>query len=75
LHDMAVTQRGWTLDVLNVVRHIISEGRAPRDPNVGRMGARRTRSSDSFTTADAHAFTRDLEVLADGHHASRHFEG
>jgi len=43
LKDISVTQRGWTLDVLNIVRRIVSvsatlrrdesEGRAPRDPN------------------------------------------
>ena len=33
LKDISVTQRGWTLDVLNIVRRILSEGRAPRAPN------------------------------------------
>jgi type II restriction enzyme len=70
LKDISVTQRGWTLDVLNVVRRLVnSEGRAPRDPNIGKMGARITRPSDSFTTADVYAFTRELEKL---HPDNRH---
>jgi hypothetical protein len=83
LKDIPVTQRGWTLDVLNIVRRLVSvsaslpsshcfaetsrrdesEGRATRDPNIGKMGARITRPSDSFTTADVFAFERELEKL------------
>ena len=69
LKDISVTQRGWTLDVLNIVRRLISEGRALRDPNFGKMGARITRPSDSFTTADVYAFERELEKL---HPDNRH---
>jgi type II restriction enzyme len=90
LKDIPITQRGWTLDVLNVVRRI-SEGRAPRDPNIsGQSGTRdhdsrsdhpclgnhlvaglgsQTRPSGEFTTADAYAFTRELEKL---HPDNRH---
>ena len=51
LKDISVTQRGWTLDVLNVVRRLVSEGRAPRAPNISnqsgtRLGTRGTRPSD-----------------------------
>jgi type II restriction enzyme len=74
LKDISVTQRGWTLDVLNVVRRLVSvsaplqrdesEGRAPRDPNISdQMGRRGTPPSDSFTTADVYAFERELEQL------------
>jgi type II restriction enzyme len=69
LKDISVTQRGWTLDVLNIVRRLVSDGRAPRDPNFGKMGARITRPSDSFTTSDVYAFTRELERL---HPDNRH---
>jgi type II restriction enzyme len=70
LKDIPITQRGWTLDVLNIVRRLVnSEGRAPRDPNIGKMGARITRPSDSFTTADVYAFERELEKL---HPDNRH---
>jgi len=68
LKDISVTQRGWTLDVLNIVRRI-SEGRAARDPNSGKMGRHGTPPSDSFTTADAYAFTHELEKL---HPGNRH---
>jgi len=59
--------------VLNSVRRLVSvsaslrrdesEGRAPREPNSVKMGRRVTPPSDSFTTADADAFIRELEEL------------
>ena len=48
LSEISVTQRGWTLDVLNAIR---------------RLG------KTEFTTADAYAFTRELEQL---HPDNRH---
>ena len=48
LENISVTQRGWTLDVLNAVR---------------------TLGKSEFTTADAYAFTRELERL---HPDTRH---
>ena len=70
LKDISVTQRGWTLDVLNAIRRLVSEGRAPRDPNFsGQSGTRITRPSGEFTTADAYAFTREVEKL---HPDNRH---
>jgi len=70
LKDISVNQRGWTLDVLNIVRRVVSEGRALRDPNISnKSGARGTRPSDSFMTADAYAFTRELKKL---HPDNRH---
>jgi len=71
IREIKTTQRGWTLDVLNIVRRLVnSEGRAPRDPNISdKMGRRGTPPSDSFTTADAYAFTRELEKL---HPDNRH---
>ena len=69
LKEIGVKERGWTLDVLNAVRRLVSEGRAPRAPNFGKMGRRVTPPSDSFTTADAYAFTHELEQL---HPDNRH---
>jgi hypothetical protein len=80
LSEISVAQRGWTLDVLNIVRRLVSvfatlrrdesEGRAPRDPNFsGQSGTRITRPSGEFTTADAYTFTRELEQL---HPDNRH---
>jgi type II restriction enzyme len=80
LKDISVTQRGWTLDVLNVVRRLVSvsaplqrdesEGRAPRDPNFpGQSGTRITRPSDTYTTTDVYAFESELEKL---HPYNRH---
>jgi hypothetical protein len=67
LKEISVTQRGWTLDVLNIVRRI-SEGRATRVPNISgqsgtQLGTRITRPSDTFTTAEVYAFERELEKL------------
>ena len=78
--EISVIQRGGTLDVLNIVRRIVSvsarlrrdksEGRAPRDPNISHKSGRRgTPPSDSFTTADDCVFTRELEQL---HPDNRH---
>ncbi len=53
LSEISVAQRGWTLDVLNAIRRLVSEGRAPRDLNFsGQSGTRITRPSGEFTTAD-----------------------
>ena len=65
IREIKTAQRGWTLDVLNIVRRLVnSEGRAPRDPNISdQMGRRGTPPSDSFTTADVYAFERELEPM------------
>jgi len=68
---ISVKQRGWTLDVLNIVRRIVSEGRVARVPNqtgksgtqLGTRGTRPSDSSDEFTNADVYACTRELERL------------
>ena len=61
LKEISATPTRLTLDVLNIVRRIVSEGRAPRDPNFSDdMGRRGTPPSDSFTTSDTYAFTREL---------------
>ena len=65
IREIKTAQRGWTLDVLNIVRRLVnSEGRAPRDPNFsGQSGTRVTRPSGEFTNADAYAFERELAEL------------
>src|SRR5208283_3715149 len=69
LKDIPIQMRGWTLDVLNIVRRLVSEGRASRVPNSEKMGRRGTPPSDSFTTAEVYAFERELEQL---HPDNRH---
>jgi hypothetical protein len=55
LKDISVTQRGWTLDVLNIVRRLSLTRPAGHPlPSDGR---------GTFTTADAYVFTRELEKL------------
>jgi hypothetical protein len=76
LKEISVKQRGWTLDVLNAIRRLgktdlsrlgngernLAESKGPRGPS------ERARESQ-FTTADAYAFTRELEKL---HPDNRH---
>ena len=73
LTDISVTQRGWTLDVLNVVRRLCEVGTARcavRAPSGRKISAalppgtsQRDVPTNTFTTADAYAFTRELEAL------------
>jgi type II restriction enzyme len=61
LKEISITQRGWTLDVLNIVRRLSLTRPAGHPlPSDGR---------GAFTTADAYAFTRELEKL---HPDNRH---
>jgi hypothetical protein len=68
LKDISVAQRGWTLDVLNIVRRLV-ESRRRGDESLKSTGQpeslRLLTSSptNDFTTADAYAFTRELEKL------------
>jgi len=72
LKDISVTQRGWTLDVLNIVRRLVdSRRRGDESGDVTGKGTRLLTSAPTgeFTTADAYAFTRELEKL---HPDNRH---
>jgi type II restriction enzyme len=66
LKDISVTQRGWTLDVLNIVRRLCEVG-TPRRGVRGRLGP--AVPTNTFTTADVYAFERELEKL---HPDNRH---
>jgi type II restriction enzyme len=73
LKDISVTQRGWTLDVLNAIRRLgktdlsrlgngernLAESKGPRGPS------ERARASQ-FTTTDVYTFERELEPLHPG---------
>ena len=79
LKDIGVKERGWTLDVLNVVRRLCEVGtvgsavRAPSGRNfpaaLPPVTSQRDVPTNTFTTADAYAFTRELERL---HPDNRH---
>jgi len=87
LKDISVKQRGWTLDVLNIVRRLVEErelsqlaacgrtGGASDNLNAGLAGdALRfgtNRAPSEFTNEEIYAFTRELEAIADGHHKIR----
>jgi type II restriction enzyme len=66
LKEIGVKERGWTLDVLNIVRRI-SDGRdgALRRPR----SSQRDAPTNTFTTSDVYAFERELEKL---HPDNRH---
>jgi type II restriction enzyme len=72
LENISVTQRGWTLDVLNVVRQLVeSRRRGDESGDVTGKGTRLLTSAPTgeFMTADVYAFTRELEKL---HPDNRH---
>jgi type II restriction enzyme len=73
LKDIPIQMRGWTLDVLNIVRRLVEDrrslscirwGEATDEP--AREDARPT---NTFTTAEVYAFERELEKL---HPDNRH---
>jgi hypothetical protein len=74
LKDIPITQRGWTLDVLNIVRRLV-ESRRRGDESLTPTGQpeslRLLTSSptNEFTTTDVYAFERELEKL---HPDNRH---
>ena len=82
LKEISITQRGWTLDVLNIVRRISEVGtagsavRAPsgrnpamRDGALPPVTPQRGVPTNTFTTSEVYAFTRELEKL---HPDNRH---
>ena len=73
LKDIPIQMRGWTLDVLNIVRRLVEErrsltcrrwGEATDEPARGDA-----RPTNTFTTSEVYAFTRELERL---HPDNRH---
>ena len=64
LAELSVAQRGWTLDVLNIVRRICEAG-ALR----GVRTSQRDVPANEFTNDDVYAFERELEAL---HPGNRH---
>jgi type II restriction enzyme len=75
LIDIPITQRGWTLDVLNAIRRLVDSRRRGNESfiknrkNVGLLTSSPTGETKEFTTADAYAFARELEQL---HPDNRH---
>jgi type II restriction enzyme len=70
LKDISVTQRGWTLDVLNAIRRLVDSRRRGHESGVvaGKRPSLLTSApTGEFTTADAYAFTRELEKLYPDH--------
>ena len=59
----AFARFGETSPRRRYVRRLVSEGQAPRGPDSGKMGRRRTPPSGEFTNEDVYAFERELEQL------------
>lgn len=72
LQEISIKQRGWTLDVLNIVRRLVERRRrgnetltsADRD-----LSLLTSAPTDTFTNEDVYAFERELEQL---HPNNRH---
>ena len=73
LKDISVTQRGWTLDVLNIVRRLVESRRRGDETPSKKSGIDQrlltSSPTNEFTTADVYAFERELEKL---HPNNRH---
>ena len=84
LKDISVRERGWTLDVLNIVRRVVEERGCPQPQRVAsptRLELSRvavsgkgaagedTRAPSEFTNEDVYAHARELEQL---HPDNRH---
>ncbi|MFZ0828018.1 MAG: hypothetical protein WAO02_11405 [Verrucomicrobiia bacterium] len=72
LKDIPIQMRGWTLDVLNIVRRLVdSRRRGNESGSATGKGASLLTSAPTgeFTTADAYAFEGELEKL---HPDNRH---
>ncbi len=67
LKEISVKERGWTLDVLNIVRRI-SDRSSEREFAHSKSQSRLT-SAATFATSEVYAFTRELEKL---HPENRH---
>ena len=75
LKEIGVKERGWTLDVLNIVRRVVESRRRGDESLTGKPERLLTSSpTGKLTPAEAYASTRESEVLADGHHSSRQLQ-
>jgi hypothetical protein len=86
LMDIYVKQRGWTLDVLNIVQRVVEERRCPHPQHFRRLQQHGTvsisqdlpraatgdcRAPSEFTNEDIYAHARELEQL---HPDNRHIK-
>jgi type II restriction enzyme len=74
IREIKTAQRGWTLDVLNIVRRLCDRSNlAKRDESAHSIPSSLSRltpaATGEFTTAEVYAFTRELERL---HPDNRH---
>jgi type II restriction enzyme len=71
LKELSVKERGWTLDVLNIVRRVV-ESRRRGDESLSKKSNQRLLTSsptNEFTNEDVYAFADELEQL---HPDNRH---
>ncbi len=66
LKEIGVKERGWTLDVLNIVRRLVEERgvhAASSSKSSATLKRTEVRAPSEFSTSDAYVFTRELEKL------------
>ena len=67
LGEIKAKERGWTLDVLNIVRRLVDSRRRGDETPIGESGFDQSLLTSSpteeFKTANVYAFTRELEKL------------
>jgi type II restriction enzyme len=69
LKDISIAERGWTLDVLNIVRRVSDSRRRGDESLIKASGQSLLTSAPTFTNEDIYAFARELEQL---HPDNRH---
>jgi type II restriction enzyme len=73
LKDIAIQERGWALDVLNLVRRLVDRSSRGNEAHTGKTGTSQGSLTSSptteFTNADIYAHARELESL---HPDNRH---
>ncbi len=72
LKEIGIKERGWTLDVLNIVRRIVDGRRRGDESLPGKSKSLLTSApTREFTTSEVYAFTRELEKFFPNNSRSR----
>jgi hypothetical protein len=73
IREIKTAQRGWTLDVLNIVRRLVDSRRRDDETRTGKSEIAQSLLTSAppgeLTTAEVYAFDRELEKL---HPDNRH---
>jgi type II restriction enzyme len=69
IREIKTAQRGWTLDVLNIVRRLVTRSSGRESAHFKSQSRLTSAATNEFNTADVYVFTRELEKL---HPDNRH---